>query len=281
MLVPLIVLVAEAADGGMDTTQAAWAASLASEVSTLQDTEARRQRLARELSTTSDPERAARIGDALAVVLAAEEAETEVLRARLVLALTGESAPVAPPSRPSMEPDYRKRALEVRSAPDGTWDVYRIATGKAVSARTFVAMTEDPALYGRLRRARAFAYVGAGVLGGTALASASLGFLELTANGPYIPETGSFEEIPLAERLRAAAPYGALAAVCGVTAVVLPVATIRRQGDVHHYYDETRAREVVDDYDADLRHRYGMSATPRVDAALYVSLNGVGLRGTF
>src|SRR5688500_11246555 len=103
----LVVALAGAAEGGapveVASSSSSWATDLARELVALPDTEARRLRLARELSQTSDPTRAARVGDALSVVLSAEGVDREVLHARLVLALRGEAAPVAPgaPAAPS------------------------------------------------------------------------------------------------------------------------------------------------------------------------------------
>ncbi len=86
-----------------------------------------------------------------------------------------------------------------------------------------------------------------------------------------------------AEEKAATTAYVALAVGCAAGAVGLPVATVRRQGDVHHYYDEARAREVVEGYDATLRQRYGMPSAEveRLDVSVYAGLDGVGVRGTF
>jgi hypothetical protein len=288
VLVAAIVVCAEAAEPGVDVTQAQWADALATELVALPDTEARRVRLAGELAATSDPERAARIGDALAVVLAGEGAEAEVLHARLVLALSGEAAPAAPaapPARSPLERDYFKRALEVRTAGDGTWEVVRVSTGRPVSARSFADMTDDKPVNGRLRRARVLSYVGAGVLGGCAVIS---GYMSL--NSYFDAAFYSYDPYdPYAEPTRdehgytKAVGYAALGAGCVASAIVLPVATAVRQRDVHHYYDEARAREVVEGYDAELRERHQMPASeaPRLDVWFVAGLDGVGVRGTF
>jgi hypothetical protein len=288
MLVALVFSLALAADpapppAAPAVSETAWAASLTDAIMALPDEAARRARINAELAVTTDSTRAAHLGRALSTLLAAREAggvSDEVLRGRIGLDLLGDVTPTATAGASAgavaiamrdmrADEQYRKRAY-VLTEDDGGWGVYRVSSGKPVSARTFAHATQDDAVNRRLRTARVASYVGGGVLAGTALVLAYS--TAILATDAWLFPDSDFGSV--------AAVTGIAAAGCAASAAIIPVVTYKRQKDIHNFYDEERARELVDQYDSGLHQQYG-AVEPATSVAFVVSPTALGLTGTF
>ena len=178
---------------------------------------------------------------------------------------------------PELEAKYLKRALVV----DGTgedWAVYR--NGKPVTARWLASNTHDEPLNSQLKQARVGAFVATGVLGGAAIASfgatmtCTMLFVASSAAGDGMP--GAVEQPPFGTY---ALGFAAGTLVLATGATVVPLVIVGQQKDVTRYYDEARARELADAYNADLRAKLSPSAQGEVH--LWVAGTGLGVAGTF
>lgn len=179
---------------------------------------------------------------------------------------------------PELEARYLKRALVVDGTGD-SWGVYR--NGKAVSAKWLAAETHDEPLNSRLKHARVGAFVATGVLAGGAVVT---GGAAMACTMLFVSTNLTYDAY--GQELREPTPYGTYALgfaagtiVLASGATVIPLVVMGQQRDVTRYYDEARARELVDAYNTELRGRLTPAASGEVH--LWVAGTGVGVAGTF
>lgn len=178
---------------------------------------------------------------------------------------------------PELEAKYLKRALVVDGAGDD-WAVYR--NGRPVTARWLAANTHDEPLNTDLKAARRGAFIATGVMGGTAIVAGGTAmactmlFVASSVGGEWAMER---TEPP---------PWGTCAVAAGATTLLLaggatavPLVVIGEQKDVSRFYDEARARELVDAYNTELRAKLTPAASGEVH--LWVAGTGLGIAGTF